>query len=192
MPKSKNPKIKKITSNRTINFKTRDPRRNLPSKIGRKRGESNFVSAFEHTYTQPKNTYGIKAKQFALAGFGIADFVSITWPANKTQLNLVKDSFFMAFEMKLQDWRQAVSQAYKYSYFADLSIVVLPPPAAKLASLNLENFKKTGIGLWEFDSKKSIIKKIYTPTKQKNKTYSKKQKALASVFRKLKFSEFNK
>jgi len=53
--------------------------------------------------------------------------------------------------MKLTDWRKGFAQAYRYSYFADLAIVVLPPDSAKAAEVELSLFRKLGVGLWSFE-----------------------------------------
>ena len=57
-----------------VKFKSRDPRRNLPEASYRKRGESNFVGNFERAFLQ-ENSNGFGGRQFAVSGFGIADFV---------------------------------------------------------------------------------------------------------------------
>ena len=57
-----------------LKFKQRHPRRNLPVALARKRGESNFVSTFSKAYISSVETGGIGGKEFALSGFGIADF----------------------------------------------------------------------------------------------------------------------
>src|ERR1035437_6829522 len=62
-----------------LKFKQRHPRRNLPAALARKRGESNFVSTFSKAYIASIASGGIGGKEFALSGFGIADFVWIAW-----------------------------------------------------------------------------------------------------------------
>ena len=58
-----------------------------------------------------------------------------------------------AFEMKLKDWKRALTQAYRYSYFADKSFVVMPPNVINSNKLNLELFRTLDIGFIIFDSK---------------------------------------
>ena len=52
---------------------TFNTRRNLPAAVGRKRGESNFLRAFERVYFA-RQTGGMAIGEFALGGFGVARF----------------------------------------------------------------------------------------------------------------------
>ena len=45
-----------------FDFRHRHPRRNLPSGVGRKRGESNFVSAFTKAYISSLEPHGVGGK----------------------------------------------------------------------------------------------------------------------------------
>ena len=173
----------------TLQFNVRNPRRNLPSNVASKRGESNFVSAFSRVYSQKEKSTGIIAKQFAVAGFGIADLVTATWPSGT---NIQDNLVITAFEMKLEDWRQALMQAYRYSYFADRVMVVLPPEASKIAEQNREAFENLRIGLWEFDPKENQIREIFTPRISCHKNISAREKASGLIFRKLNFSPIAK
>ena len=175
-----------------FDFKTRHPRRNLPVRIRRKRGESNFVSAFSRAYIAAIAPHGIGGSEFALSGFGIADFVWLAWrqsAANedgtalsveniKSQLALQK---LTAFEMKLTDWRKGLAQAYRYSYFADVAIVVLPTNAAKAAKVELKLFRELSVGLWSFDKATGKIRKLFTPRYAKPRNADAKEKALTSL-----------
>jgi hypothetical protein len=176
----------------TLNFNVRNPRRNLPPNVAGKRGESNFVSAFSRVYTQQGQSTGIIAKQFAVAGFGIADLVTATWPHETSQTNIQGNLIITAFEMKLEDWRQALMQAYRYSYFADKVVVVLPPEASKIAEQSREAFERLRIGLWEFDAKENRIREIFTPAVSCHKNIHAKEKASGLIFRKLNFSPLTK
>lgn len=183
-----------------LDFKLRHPRRNLPGKIGRKRGESNFVSSFTKAYIASIAPHGIGGSEFALSGFGIADFVWLAWDRStggeegtalsieqiKSRLNLRK---LTAFEMKLTDWRKGLSQAYRYGYFADVAIVVLPPDAAKAAKLELQIFRDLSVGLWCFDKGTGKIRKLFTPRHAKPRSVRANERALESLGRFLKFSK---
>ncbi|MGH9429013.1 MAG: hypothetical protein ACRD2L_22240 [Terriglobia bacterium] len=70
------------------------------------------------------------------------------WHGSCGQLAL---QMLTAFEMKLIDWRKGLAQAYCYSHFADVAIVVLPPDAAKTAEAELQLFRELSGGLWSFD-----------------------------------------
>ena len=186
-----------------FDFKLRHPRRNLPVRVGRKRGESNFVSAFTKAYIASIAPHGIGGSEFALSGFGIADFVWLAWRQSaasedgtalsvenmKAQLALQK---LTAFEMKLTDWRKGLAQAYRYSYFADVALVVLPLDAAKTAKAELKLFRDLGVGLWSFDKASGKIRKLFTPRYAKPRNARAREKALESLGRFLKFSKFGK
>jgi hypothetical protein len=63
----------------SCDFKAHSPRRNLPAGVSRKRGESNFVSAFSKAYIATVGPHGIGGSEFAISNFGIADFVWLHW-----------------------------------------------------------------------------------------------------------------
>ena len=185
-----------MRAERLLQFKDRRPRRNLPTTYSRKRGESNFVSSFARIYLASTGRGGIGGKEFALPGFGIADFVWIAWrhddnPAEDGALSIEKMKLLMnrrkltAFEMKLSDWRKGLVQAYRYSYFADLAVVVLPPDVAAIADVKL--FRNANIGLWSFDQIGSEIQKIFTPRCGGPISPQAKDKAVDALGRRLKF-----
>ena len=69
-----------------------------------------------------------------------------------------------AFEGKLKDWQGALQQAFRYRYYADKSIVVMPTETAAPAIRNLAAFHEAHVGFWTFDRERDVIKKHYTPT----------------------------
>jgi hypothetical protein len=189
-----------------FDFGTRLPRRNLPINSSRKRGESNFVTAFTKTYISLFAPQGIGGKDFALSGFGIADFVWLAWqhsPPSKdgTALSIEKSKSLeslntrrklIAFEMKLTDWRKGLAQAYRYSYFSNLSILVLTPEVGENAANELGLFRKLRVGLWVFDKRNNKIRKLFTPRSCKPRNEKATQKALNSLERFVKFCKFRK
>jgi len=184
-----------------FNFKMRQPRRNLPAKAARKRGEANFVSAFSKAYIESVAPKGIGGREFPLAGFGIADFVWVAWCPNGrdgTALTLERlkavltKHRFTAFEMKLTDWRKGLTQAYRYSYFADRSILVVPPTVAVLARKELPMFKELGVGLWSFDIECGRITRHFTSRATAPKSESVRDRAVAILSRKVYFGERSK
>ncbi len=185
-----------------LNFRTQNPRRNLPAELGKKRGEANFAGAFERVYLEHHSRSGVGGRYFAMSGFGIADFVWISWrsssnPEEATALSLetikkrLNRQHLTAFEIKLASWRKAVSQAYRYGYFADRAVVVLPPEAAKVAKAHLCLFRKLRVGLWSFDSNTGKIRKFFTPRPQPRNPYA-KEKAIELLARRLNFRELFK
>ena len=186
-----------------LKFKQRHPRRNLPAALARKRGESNFVSTFSKAYIASIASGGIGGKEFALSGFGIADFVWIAWqsavnPDEGSALSIEKLKSLLnrhkltAFEMKLSDWRKGLAQAYRYSYFADLAVVVLPPALAATAKAALDRFRASSIGLWSFDPATGAIRKLFTPRSSGPRNSKAKERALDCIGRVLKFSKLRK
>jgi hypothetical protein len=188
---------------RLLTFKQRHPRRNLPATLARKRGESNFVSAFSKAYIASVAPDGVGGKEFALSGFGIADFVWIAWRNTvnrnegsalsieelKTLLNQHK---LAAFEMKLSDWRKGLTQVYRYSYFADLAVLVLPPDLAATATSGLDLFRKSNVGLWSFAPATGTISELFTPRRSGPRSARAKDKALESLGRRLQFCQLRK
>ena len=177
------------------------PRQNLPLVSSRKRAESNFVTAFARAYTESASQRGIGGREFQLSGFGIADFVWLAWQhstskadASAMSLEKIKSCLLLqkltAFEMKMTDWRKGLAQAYRYSYFADLAIVVLPPEAARTAKAELKLFRRLGVGLWTFDKTTGRIRKLFVPRNSKPRNTSAKKKAIESLGRFIKFSKF--
>jgi hypothetical protein len=186
-----------------LRFRQRHPRRNLPASLARKRGESNFVSSFSKAYIASIAPDGFGGKEFALSGFGIADFVWIAWrnatnPDEGSALSLEKLKSLLnrhkltAFEMKLADWRKGIAQAYRYSYFADLAVVVLPPDLAAAAKADLDLFRQSNVGLWSFDPATDAIHKLFTPRCSGPRSPRAKDKALESLGRSLQFSQLRK
>lgn len=113
-------------------------------------------------------------------GYGIADLVCVM------RTPQVKHGLF-AFEIKMNDWRKALSQAYRYRYFANRAIVILPFSDAERARPYLSTFKTLGVGLWAFDKNSGHIKRIYTPRYRKPLNPTAKEKALNVLKAKLRF-----
>lgn len=172
----------KVHHLRSASFNTR---RNLPASVGRKRCESNFLRAFERIYFA-RHLSGMAAGEFALGGFGVADLVWIAWrPQPDTEefsaLSLEKQlsrRHLFAFEAKIKDWQRALQQAFRYRYFADKAIVVMPVANAARALDHLDTFKEMQVGLWTFDQSKSVIREHFTPTRTKALNNSARQKAI--------------
>ncbi len=171
-----------------IDFGTRDPRRNLPPSSGRKRGEVNYLSAFSRHYMNSQQE-GTGGKHFSVPGFGIADFVWVSPSKYKANARQTAEPSVTAFELKLKDWKQALRQAYSYSYFADQSVVVVPPDTGRAAE-NINLFRRLRIGLWNFDAENGKIQVIYEPSGSKPISSSARLKALALLRRRLNLRKF--
>ena len=186
-----------------LKFKTRDPRRNLPPKLGRKRAEANFVIKFMEAYLKLTVGGGLGGKDFALSGFGIADFVWIAWreaasgiegsalTLERLKARIVKHKL-TAFEMKLRDWRKGLSQAYRYGYFADQALLVLPPNTAARAVKSKSLFQQLGVGLWSFDSESGKIRKLLGAKSSVARDAIARAKAVDLICRRFNFSKARK
>jgi hypothetical protein len=143
---------------------------------------------------------GFGGSEFAVSGYGIADFVWLAWrklPASDdgTGLSLERVRLDLglekltAFEMKLTDWRKGLVQAYRYKYFADLAIVVVPPATSRPAQNSLQVFEHLHVGLWTFDKTTSTIRKIFTPRTRRPKSRAAREKALKLIGSRLEFRQ---
>lgn len=172
-----------------VTVRGRNPRRNLPSHLSRKRGESNFLCAFERAYAPAVQSAVLTGRDFEVSGYGIADWIWIGWrhksssqDATAYSLQSVpRDLCLHAFEFKISEWRRAFKQAFRYSYFADRAIVVVPPRIAAIAKPHLQLFKLHGIGLWSFDAALGRIVRIYTPRTSKPRNAKAKRRAIDQI-----------
>lgn len=171
-----------------------NPRRNLPAQYSRKRTESNFLCAFERAYKKSAFGNGIAGRDFEVTGYGIPDWLWFSWTSNEENAALSiqylpPPARILAFELKMRDWRKALEQAFRYSYFADAATVVIPPKAANTARLHLGVFASRGVGLWSFDPQTGVIEKIFTPEGSGARSDQAKAKALSLILSKVNFSK---
>ena len=192
---------KPMTKTPVIRFSSSNSRRNFPIAISRKRTELLFLHAFQRAYINQRLGWG--GIEFPLSGYGVADFVWIGWRLNLSSedatalalekiKNRISERLFSAFELKINDWRKGLQQAYRYSYFADRAIVVMPLDKIKSARQNLGNFKELKIGLWGFNRSTGKIYQFYTPTKGKAKNPTARKKAIALLLKKINLCKFSK
>jgi hypothetical protein len=178
-----------VLSNPTLHYsRGANPRRNLPAKSARKRGESNFLRAFERAYLSSLSASGVARADFDFSGYGIADLVWISWqspvsPDDMTAIGLTQRPKVrvMAFELKLNDWRKGLQQAFRYSYFANCSVVVLPPAVARRAKQHLPDFRHLQVGLWSFEPKTGKVVRLFMPRHRRPRSTSAQHKAIASL-----------
>ncbi len=69
----------------------------------------------------------------------------------------------IAIEVKLYNWKKALSQAFKYMVFANQSYVAMDADFVHRAKANISEFQKCNIGLLSITSE-GDIKKIWEPT----------------------------
>jgi len=83
-------------------------------------------------------------------------------------------------------------QAYRYSYFADESIVVMPESSIGPALSNTIFFERLGIGLWSFDKIGGKMDVHVQPHRKIALHSEAKGKAIASVLDKIDFRKSRK
>jgi hypothetical protein len=173
---------------RRLQFGCHDTRRNLPPASSLKRGEANFLAKFERVYLEEalagREAHSLHAsgREFALDGFGRADLVFMAWkPSSKTEdfsALALEHLDLTAIEAKIKDWRKGLMQAARYRFFADQSLLVLPPDAARIAVRYLQTFQALQVGLWEFDPVKLVITRHFTPAKTRPLNTKAREKAV--------------
>lgn len=157
-----------------------EPERNLPGRRPRViTTETRFTLQFAKAYLEQQRTIHrgttknetVCARQLAINGFGIADLASISWASigrDKTSfsvddfLKVIKPTI-RAFEIKLNNWRKGMTQAHRYRYFANVSILVLPKERCEIPRAYLNTFQRIHVGLWAFDTASCHIIPYYTP-----------------------------
>lgn len=92
-------------------------------------------------------------REFSVANLGVADMLRIE-SGRTVRLT--------AFELKISNWRRALAQAYRYSYYADYSIVVMPE---RPRDLNLHEFRSAGVGFWLYDAPSKVVRCLARPQK---------------------------
>src|SRR5260370_27282405 len=189
--------IQSVTSNHLVRFRSTSPRKNLPPSISRKRAEANFLCSFERAFVANHcQTKQITWRDFALQGYGIPDLITVAWSTQQNQATALSLAALRqklqrlqltAFELKLRDWRKGIVQAYRYRYFCDSSIVVLPGVVADRASKSkrLELFESLDVGLWSFDPDTDLITKYFTPLQGTARNLEARNKAIESILNKI-------
>ena len=170
----------------TLKFNTFNTRRNLPPETGRKRGEANFLGAFERHLLSNVFESGFGGKNFSLFNYGVADFVWMLPPFLTPKKNACT---LYAFETKIKNWRRAFQQAYLYSYYSDISYVVLPPDSGLVASKYLSLFQLHNIGLWTFDCSNDSIQQLFVPQNPVARNPSAKNKAVNAIISRIQLSK---
>lgn len=190
------PPMPVTTTNRPpsrVKFGCHDTRRNLPAVSASKRGEVNFLAKFERTYlaelTETKAGFAT-GREFALDGFGRADILFMAWkqfPQDEDFSALaLKNLRLTAIEAKLKDWRKGLMQASRYRFFANRSVLVLPPATTAVAVTFLDTFKALNVGLWEFDPDTHRLRKHFTPRMGRPLNSKARERAVHLISRRLK------
>lgn len=158
------------------------------------------MRSFERAYLLRVRSGSVIAGEFSLHGYGVADLIWIGWEHANTggdftaislERKLQRRKLF-AFEAKLKDWNRALKQAFRYRYFADKAIVVMPHKNAATAISNLPVFQDLKVGLWTFDVKAGSIVEHFTPTRVQALNPAAKKRAIALISSNFKLSELRK
>jgi hypothetical protein len=170
-----------MNTSQEIRFRFFNTRRNLPAKTRSKRKEANFLGAFTRTLITDIETPCAYGRYFSMPGCGVADFIICHIPTeclnnfNQNRISLT------AIEVKISDWRKAIQQAYRYKYYADYSIVVIPHEKAARALESMRCFELLGIGLWTYNDSCGVIQKHYSPEERGYLNQIKRQQALSKI-----------
>src|SRR4030042_2444648 len=85
-----------------------NPRRNFSDTRAGKRTESNFALSFARAFVSgTPHRPVLVARELSMNGYGIADLVCLTGIPQARQS-------LIAFEIKMSDWRRALSPVYRY------------------------------------------------------------------------------
>jgi hypothetical protein len=118
------------------------------SKGGRRNGkkppavpyatEDSFVKTFIRAMKMAESPFAFTgyAREFSNGTTSRPDVVAVG-----------KSGEVFAIEAKLSRWRDAMQQAYRNTFFADRSFVLLPPSVAKIAAANASDFSARGVGI---------------------------------------------
>jgi hypothetical protein len=172
-----------MSVSRELRFKTYNTRRNLPAEVRRKRGEANFVGAFIRSYIGQVDCPFVYGRHFAVPGCGTADFVLYRSPPETDEPVDCRDAYLVAFEAKLFDWKKALQQAYRYRYYADLAVVLLPCERAPAALAHRDVFQRLGVALWTFDASLGEIRKHVLPSQSRPLNLERWRQALTAIRR---------
>ena len=166
-----------------LRFKTYNTRRNLPPEVRCKRGEANFVGAFIRSYIGQMDCPFVYGRHFTVPGCGTADFVLYRSPLETDEPLGRHDACLVAFEAKLFDWKKALQQAYRYRYYADLAVVLLPCERGLAALAHRDVFQRLGVALWTFDASLGEIRKHVLPSQSRPLNLERWRQALTAIRR---------
>lgn len=128
------------------------------------------MAKFEKAYLAEltaSNAEHLAGREFGLDGFGRADVLFVGWKRSPRDEDFsavsLKTLRLTAIEAKLKDWRKGLMQASRYRFFANRSVLVLPPATTAVALPFLSTFKALNVGLWEFDTSTCRLRKHFTP-----------------------------
>lgn len=164
-----------------INFKSRNPRQNLPITVRNKRTEVLFQNSFLRIWLENNNEIGVGGSQFELLNCGIADYI---WANANKEID--------AFEFKLSNWKTGLEQAIRYRNYASRSFLVLPINIAERIIVQEPSLKKLNIGIYGFNKKTLEINLLLSPERKDPINKFAYQKAIDILSRKRNFRQICK
>jgi hypothetical protein len=168
---------------------TNRPRNNFPTLTSSKRSESILLLDFCRSLLKQrlisKSSKELRVfRELELNGYGISDLLLFEY--NRTpKKNYYTNQTLTVFEIKIKDWKKAIRQAFRYRYYSNRSIVVLPIEHIQSAKNNISAFKELNVGLWGYDRKDKRIIKCFTPRIRKPLNQQAKEKALSIIKQKI-------
>ncbi|HUV59164.1 MAG TPA: hypothetical protein VMW09_03525 [Desulfatiglandales bacterium] len=113
-----------------------------------------FNVAINSSFIEELSSSELSSKLIEPRGlFGIPDLLIANQEKEKD--NDIRTTI-IAFEMKLRNWKRALSQAFKYRAFANISYVVIDHDYSNAALKNIEKFKRSNIGLVSIDKEGQV------------------------------------
>lgn len=143
--------------------------KNKPEQILLEKFLKAYKKNIRKIHSKSLKTKVLLSMEIPINSYGIADLIALSWnPKNGRRIKNVKkinnySPTIRSFEVKINDWRSALRQAFRYRFFSNVAIILLPSKKLEIPITFLTQFKKLKVGLWGFDEKKQTIKKIYTP-----------------------------
>lgn len=160
-------------------FNFSHPQSNLPAIRAGSVSESTFAAAFAKSYwlsasrmhSGTSRTQMCFAREIPVNGLGIADLVTVAWnptqmhqfPTHRDAVPEMNLSTVRAFELKLENWKKGLMQAYRYKFFSDSSILVLPNSNLTAALKSIDVFAQLRVGLWSYNMETGCIRSYLTP-----------------------------
>ena len=135
-----------------------------------------FCSKYYESFSKIHSTNDacLFLREFPILSLGIADLAAVTFEENIPKR-------IRSFEFKISDWKGGLNQASRYKFYSDVSVLVMPHNKIKMASENLDTFKRFNVGLWSYNMKTGSIKSHFTPRPKKQFYEKYRSKAVKKI-----------
>ena len=112
--------------------------------------EYEMSESFQEFINQNFNRDNIYISKEQKGLFGIPDFILID--TFKNNINEI-----ISIELKLKNWQRALTQAFRYKSFSNISYVIMDEGFIAPAIKNLDEFKHFNIGLGSFNANLELV-----------------------------------